>query len=192
MASGLFNSIVFLVCACTALQLDIDTDKAVSQIPRHFLSLGSSPKIPIHDHKTFQQLQTSERFLSLVRGLSPAYWRFGGQEAQRLTFRHEQADCPRKDTNTRRNGIGVDTVQSRQWALCLTAGLFDEIYRLVVKTNNLILFDLNNVERCQNGSWDHRNVWQLINYTTAMGYNVNWQLGNGMEHRHTGIRQELD
>ena len=170
--TSLFGAIILFTCVCNnadQLSIDIDTDNAVFQIPRHFLSLAGTPKTPIHDPEEFHRMLNSERFLALVRGLSPSYWRYGGREAQSVTFHYSQSDCP------------SDGEKKREISLCLTAKIFDEIYGLAMKTKTMLIYDLNDLARLENGTWDSRNVRELVNYTIAMNYNVTWQLGNGME-----------
>ncbi|XP_062518770.1 heparanase-like isoform X2 [Corticium candelabrum] len=180
--ASLFIRATFLVCFCTAQLLDIDTDKPAFHIPRHFVSLSSSPKtIIVHNSKMLRRMINSEVFQSLIRGLSPAYWRLGGREALLVTFANQSDDCPPPHYGSENSSDGdTNSVEAtkRKIPLCLTSTIFDELYRLTMTTSNLLLFDLNDRVRFGDGSWDYRNVRKLVDYVMEKRYNVSWQLGN--------------
>ncbi|XP_062515095.1 heparanase-like isoform X2 [Corticium candelabrum] len=166
----LISTAIFSVCS--SFQLVVETKLGVFAIPRHFLSIASSPKTPCHDRNEFQKILHSGRFTSLVRGLSPAYWRVGGTEGQEVSYYSTQSEC---------KSAGIENGEHMKKdfePLCLTQIEWDELNGLVVKTNTTLLFDLSNIKRHKDGTWNYSNVEKLLNYSAAKGYNIAWQLGN--------------
>jgi heparanase 1 len=168
----LFSSVIlFIFCVYIStgqLDVSIDTSKEVFRIPRHFVSFAEGLDTPLLNHEKFELVMlNSEKFAMLVRGLSPSYWRYGGREAQSVAFHYSQSDCPAE--------LGK---RNRNTPLCLTAKVFDEMYSLTMKTNSMLMLDLNNRVRLEDGSWNSTNVRTLMDYVKAMKYNVTWELGN--------------
>jgi hypothetical protein len=167
----LFLFICVYIIDADQVDVSINTNKEVFRIPRHFLSFAASLKTPVLNPTEFQFMLNSEKFAVLVKGLSPSYWRYGGLAAQSIAFHYNQTDCVTELMLARME-------KKRDTPLCLTAKILDEIYSLAVKTNSMLILDLNNRVRLEDGSWNSANVRELVEYATAKKYNITWQLGN--------------
>ena len=116
---------------------------------------------------------TSPRVINMARALSPALLRIGGTSQDFVIFSEDSLHKPDND-NRKSSGLlrSNFTMNISEWTA------INEFVRLVGWD---IIFGLNVLLRQHwpNGSWDSTNAELLMDYTSAKGYTVNWELGNG-------------
>ena len=112
------------------------------------------------------------RVLSMAKGLAPCMLRVGGTDADFLLF--ESSNGSRKDADSKhQNPSGNFSMDGNQW---------DRVNAFAAKVGWNLVFGLNALLRkpWPVGNWDFQNALTLIRYTMSKGYNVSWELANGM------------
>lgn len=119
----------------------------------------------------------SEGVINMGKALAPALLRIGGTSEDFVIFKY-QADS--NDTQgIVKNRLHVKAHRSN---ITLTASQWDAINEFTQTVGWDLIFGLNVFLRnpWPNGSWDTTNAEELMRYSISKGYDINWELGNGM------------
>ena len=103
---------------------------------------------------------TAPRIINMAKALVPAMLRVGGTSGDFVIF--EESTELIQESNF--------TMNTTEW---------DAVNMFVETVGWDIIFGLNVLLRI-NGSWDSADAEELMMYTTSKGYQVNWELGNGI------------
>ena len=153
----------------TVLHVSINSKNEVARVDTGFLSFTTETgrfmrgQIPYHTRHHKKQ----QRFFALCQGLSlqnefpSAYWRIGGRKSSELVFREHSNE----NFNPEKNSFNT-----HDW---------DELHTFARKLNWTVNFAINGLLRNGDGSWNSTNAEELLKYTKAKGYNVNFDLGKG-------------
>ena len=135
---------------------------------------------------------TSPRVINMAKALYPAMLRVGGTAGDFIIFendsgRHQGARVHRAknecdDTTSTNKPPAECELQSQSSNFTMNVSEWDAVNEFVRAVGWDFIFGLNLLLRkpWPNGTWDSSNAEQLLTYTTSKGYNVNWELGNGM------------
>jgi heparanase 1 len=108
------------------------------------------------------------RLDTMVKGLTPAYLRIGGSEADKIYYAMQDTSSVQPNAPAGYKSV----MTARQW---------DEINAFASRNGLKLVFTLNAgpASRKADGSWDGTNAAELLKYTAEHGYNVSlWELGN--------------
>lgn len=141
--------------------VSINLNQSVFTVSKKFLSVAITVGL-IREHWPHISF-TSEKFLTLAKGLSPAFLRVGGTTEDFLIY----------DDSTGFNKFKNFT------NFTITHKDFDKIHLLSSKANWDVLFGLNVLLRQKDGSWNASNPKQIMQYVADNGYHFGWELGNG-------------
>ncbi|KAM8939363.1 heparanase [Pelodytes ibericus] len=163
-------------------------------------SLASEPK-----YITFLG---SQRLITLTKGLSPAYLRFGGTKSDFLLFDPVQNSSveekiywgqkPKRVDNLcdgRNLPSVVEQKLHSQWPsqerlilketlkqefknTTITGSTVDLLYRFANCSGLNLIFSLNALLREKNNEWNSSNAKLLIDYCSSKNYTLSWELGN--------------
>ena len=114
--------------------------------------------------------------MNMGKALAPAMLRIGGTDQDYLLFNETTGtwSYPHYNQQPRLSSDHENyTMSAEQW---------DTINQYALATGWDIIFGLNVFLRnpWPQGDWDTTNTEQLMNYTISKGYQVNWELGNGI------------
>lgn len=124
--------------------------------------------------------------MKTVSALSPAYLRIGGNKADNLIF--TLGGKPYKVHFNWEIDGGECTYNpdfcfmAPKINFTMNAVEWLKLNRVAEKTNMDLIFDINALRRFENGSWDSSNAKTLIEFSSNHNLNVNWELGNGIDH----------
>ena len=108
---------------------------------------------------------TAPKVLNMAKALHPAMLRVGGTSEDFIIFENGQSQA----------GVNLSnyTMNTTQW---------DAVNKFVQAVGWDFIFGLNILLRkpWPNGTWDSSNAEELMSYTHSKGYQVNWELGNGI------------
>ncbi|KAM4708435.1 heparanase [Discoglossus pictus] len=187
------------------LKLNLESSVRSSLDPRFLsvtidASLASEPK--------YIAFLSSQKLITLTRGLSPAYLRFGGTKSDFLLFdplknasleeriywdqQHNQ-DGPLCDQ--RNLPPVVEKVLRAQWPskeqlilkeyfqnsyrnTTITKSTMDLLYKFANCSGLHLIFGLNALLREGHDEWNNSNAKLLIDYCSSKRYNMSWELGN--------------
>ena len=141
--------------------VSINLNQSVFTVSKKFLSVAITVGL-IREHWPHISF-TSEKFLTLAKGLSPAFLRVGGTAEDFLIY----------DDSTGLNKYKNFT------NFTITHKDLDKIHLLSSKANWDVLFGLNVLLRQKDGSWNASNPKQIMQYVADSGYHFGWELGNG-------------
>ncbi|XP_075461658.1 heparanase isoform X1 [Ascaphus truei] len=163
-------------------------------------SLASQPK--------YIAFLGSQKLITLTKGLSPAYLRFGGTKSDFLLFDPlQKASLEEKifwdlQTNQAANLCGLRNLPSHveqmlrsQWPsqeqiilketfqkdyknTTITKSTVDMLYRFANCSELHLIFGLNALLRKEQNEWNSSNAQLLIDYCSSKKYNLSWELGN--------------
>ncbi|XP_071971961.1 heparanase isoform X1 [Engystomops pustulosus] len=161
-------------------------------------SLASEPK--------YIAFLGSQKLITLTKGLSPAFLRFGGTKSDFLFFDPTRNSSVEENITWSRPGKqdvckGSDVHSSEQqklWALwpaqeqailkedfyetyknaTITKHTIDLLYRFAKCSGLHLIFGLNALVRNKNAHWNSSNAKLLIDYCDSKKYNLSWELGN--------------
>ena len=121
---------------------------------------------------------TSPRVVNMAKALSPAMLRVGGTSEDFILFENKEIDKGNNPTGC----AGEPCLPKPQRNFTLNTTQWDEVNTFVIAASWDFIYGLNILLRhpWPNGSWDSSNAEQLMDYTVSKGYQVNWELGNGM------------
>ena len=166
----------------------MDLETPLTQVSDQFLSVALG--IGALESKWHNLVLSSPLLLNLARALAPAVLRVGGRREDFILFnRTSQPQIPRIETDSialnghslglmSRTNVGFGgpipdsnyTMNSTKW---------DFINKFVTSVGWDLVFGLNVFLR-ENGAWNSSNAEQLMRYSKMKGYDVSWELGNGM------------
>uniref|UniRef100_A0A3Q2ZKJ4 Heparanase 2 (inactive) n=1 Tax=Hippocampus comes TaxID=109280 RepID=A0A3Q2ZKJ4_HIPCM len=176
--------------------LDVNTRSPTRVLSENFLSLQLDPSIISDGWLVFL---SSKRLVTLARGLSPAFLRFGGKRTDFLQFNNQknlakyrgpgpdyylknyddvifscQHICMHKDCKTRHT-TNVDLQ-----LLCgfLPARSLDKLYNFADCAGLHLILGLNALHRNPDNSWNTSSTLTLLKYSAGKKYNISWELGN--------------
>uniref|UniRef100_A0A8C5M216 Heparanase n=1 Tax=Leptobrachium leishanense TaxID=445787 RepID=A0A8C5M216_9ANUR len=160
-------------------------------------SLVSNPK--------YIEFLWSQKLITLARGLSPAYLRFGGTKSDFLLFDPESNVLSKEslywnkttDQDSCDGDLPFELQQTlmSQWPLqerrileeannnkytnsTITRSTIDLLYRFANCSNLHLIYGLNALLRKENGEWNSSNAKLLIDYCASKNYSMSWELGN--------------
>ncbi|XP_072261577.1 heparanase [Pyxicephalus adspersus] len=162
-------------------------------------SLASEPK-----YITFLR---SQKLITLTRGLSPAFLRFGGTQSDFLFFDPEKNPFEKenlfRDFNLRNQAnkceenkaLYVQNKLQDQWIFqeqiilkgeflkkyknsTITKETIDLLYGFANCSGLHLIFGLNALLRNAHDQWNSSNAKLLIDYCASRKYNLSWELGN--------------
>lgn len=162
-------------------------------------SLASEPK--------YIAFLGSQKLITLTRGLSPAFLRFGGTKSDFLFFEPEKNASEEKiifwekSTNQANKcyeykvPLSVQHKLQAQWPIqeqiilteeflkryknsTITKETIDLLYRFANCSGLHLIFGLNALLRNIHDQWNSSNAKLLIDYCASRKYNMSWELGN--------------
>ncbi|CAN2390130.1 heparanase activity, partial [Pristimantis euphronides] len=161
-------------------------------------SLASEPK--------YIAFLGSQKLITLTRGLSPAFLRFGGTKSDFLFFDPTQNasieeniswNLPVKQDVCHGSKVPSSVLQKlrSQWSAqeqvilkeafsdiyknaTITKHTIDLLYRFANCSGLHLIFGLNALVRNKNDHWNSSNAKLLIDYCDSKKYNLSWELGN--------------
>ncbi|XP_069832823.1 heparanase [Dendropsophus ebraccatus] len=161
-------------------------------------SLASEPK--------YIAFLGSQKLITLTRGLSPAFLRFGGTKSDFLFFDPSEAASIEENLTWNLlvkqdvcDGSKVPfSVQQKLWSqwplqeqnilreafsdtyknATITKHTIDLLYRFANCSGFHLIFGLNALVRNKNDHWNSSNAKLLINYCNSKKYIMSWELGN--------------
>ncbi|XP_075705933.1 heparanase [Rhinoderma darwinii] len=185
------------------LQLQLKTSSRTSLNPRFLsvtidASLASEPK--------YIAFLGSQKLITLTRGLSPAFLRFGGTKSDFLFF-DPVRNASREENIIWNLTVKQDVCDGRklpfsvqqklwsQWSVqeqailkqaytetyknsTITKHTVDLLYRFANCSNLHLIFGLNALVRNRDDHWNSSNAKLLIDYCDSKEYNLSWELGN--------------
>ncbi|XP_063281413.1 heparanase [Pelobates fuscus] len=186
------------------LTLDLKSRSRVS-LNQRFLSvtidasLASRPK--------YIAFLGSQKLITLTRGLSPAYLRFGGTKSDFLLFDpfsygsveeniywdqkpNQENLCDGRDLPhvveqnlqyqwpSEERLIQQEENKEKYQNSTITRSTLDLLYRFANCSGLHLIFGLNALLRKENDVWNSTNAKLLIDYCSSKNYNLSWELGN--------------
>ncbi|XP_055955938.1 heparanase-like [Patella vulgata] len=153
---------IFLVFTynVSCITIDLESAQAVRNVSSKFVGVTLDAGLIGKRWKTFNF--TSQKVLTLAKGMSPSYLRIGGTAGDRMIFNmtHDQRNSP----NHRHYAMKV-----ADW---------DNLNHLVMNAGLDLIFNFNVLLR-KNGHWDPTNAKELLEYTVKQGYKpAGYELGN--------------
>ncbi|XP_046553600.1 heparanase-like isoform X8 [Haliotis rubra] len=141
------------------VNVTVSTTQAVSIIDDLFVGVTlDSGLLPTSQHWKGLDFN-SQKVQTLAKGLSPCYLRIGGTEGDSLTF----------------DPTGHGTVDINR---AFTGATWDAVNTFVQDVDWKLIFGLNALKR-KDGHWDPTNAKELLQYTSAKGYQLaGLELGN--------------
>ncbi|KAH9642352.1 hypothetical protein HF086_004884 [Spodoptera exigua] len=161
--------------------ITIDEKQVVTSIiPDDFLSIGiDTSEIEHYDKIEFGK----PRLRQLAAALAPARLRLGGTMSDRLIFSENDIvasceHCP-KDSHSKSACSAVRKLCKHKHLpfFIMTGKKWSEINEFCKATKNKLLFAFNVLLRDDHG-WYDQNAKDLLEYSKAKHFNVDWQLGN--------------
>ena len=141
--------------------ISINLNRSVFTVSERFLSVAIDSNV-MKDHWQFVNL-TSAKFFTLAKGLSPAFLRIGGTNADFVIY-DDSLDFQKFKNHTN---------------FTITHEDLDIIHMLASKAGWNVLFGLNVLLREPDGSWNASNAKKIMQYVAEHGYHFGWELGNG-------------
>ncbi|XP_055955935.1 heparanase-like [Patella vulgata] len=150
--------LVFILLVFTynvsCITIDLESAQAVRNVSSKFVGVTLDSGLIVQRWKTFNL--TSQKVLTLAKGISPSYLRIGGTACDRLVF-------------NRTNDHAYHPLTVADW---------DNLNHFVMNAGWDLIFDFNLFLR-KNGNWDPSNAIELLEYTVKQGYKpAGYELGN--------------
>lgn len=145
--------------------ISINLNRSVFTVSERFLSVAIDSNV-MKNHWQYVNL-TSAKFFTLAKGLSPAFLRIGGTNAD-FEIYDDSLDFQKFKNNTN---------------FTITHEDLDMIHMLASKAGWNVLFGLNVLLRKHDGSWNASNAKKIMQYVAEHGYHFGWELGNGKVYR---------
>ncbi|XP_041715408.1 inactive heparanase-2-like [Coregonus clupeaformis] len=185
----------------TLILLDVNTRSPVQVLNDNFLSLQLDPSI-IQDG--WLDFLSSKRLVTLARGLSPAYLRFGGKRTDFLQFHNlknlakfrgpgpdyylknyeDAGQPPRHDAGAAEREGSSDASRPPQGAALQhlqqhhNNRSLDKLYNFAECAGLHLVLGLNALQRNPDSSWNSSSALSLLKYSAGKKYNISWELGN--------------
>ena len=141
--------------------VNIKTRKEIARIEEHFVSICLTWRTILEWNFNYT---TEKRIITLMKALSPAYVRIGGDRSQFVLFQAV------KGKENKLLGIKTFNISGEE---------LDRINWVTEMAGLKVIFSLNFFKRFVNGSWDPSNALKVIKYVAERGYKFKWELGNG-------------
>nr|CAI5859857.1 unnamed protein product [Callosobruchus analis] len=142
-----------------------------------FLSIGLDCFVIATGFKGFNT--SSPKLAKMMRYLSPAYLRIGGNLADRLLFSPESEETYKYAENFYK---GIADEYDIDYRLApnytMTGTQWTNLVKLSQKADLDVIFDLNSLLRQEDGEWDYHNAETLIEFSQNNSLKLNWELGN--------------
>jgi len=108
--------------------------------------------------------------INMAKGLMPAYIRISGPECNNFKFQGSEDVSKSSQTHPVRQGRNNITITGWHWS---------QLNEFIAKTGLDLIVGLNVMNR-KHGSWDLSNTLDLISYSDKHGYDMAFQIGNGL------------
>ena len=168
-----------LLCLCSAeiesqslqqqASIGVNLDDVLHSVSEQFLSVTLDAGNIRYNWTIINS--TAPRVLSMAKGLAPSMLRVGGTEEDFLLFGSSNSES--YADSERENAFSNFSMDGSQW---------DRVNAFAAQVGWDLIFGLNDLLRkpWPSGNWDFQNALTLIKYTMSKGYNVSWELANGM------------
>ncbi|XP_050301620.1 heparanase-like [Anthonomus grandis grandis] len=111
----------------------------------------------------FSDFNLSDPYLtSLVKHLSPMYFRVGGTYADRIVFSDDVSSFGK---------VGLADIT-------FLASDYLKLYQFTQNAEVQLIYDLNSLLRNEDGTWNSSNAAEMIKFSSDHQMNVVWELGN--------------
>lgn len=144
----------FQVKGETSVVVKLSTQRLLRTTSERFLSVTLGVSAHRYGWRT---LKTIPKMVSLARELTPAHLRVGGTTQDFLHWNESG-----KDLN------------------CFNATQLKRLHTFARSAELDVIFGVPALPRKGDGSWDPTNALELFKYVEEKGYEMNWELGNGM------------
>ena len=144
-------------------QIVLDTSSPQHEVDDDFLSVTIDAGAI---ERNFSDIDfKSAKVINLSKALVPVFLRVGGTSGDFLIFGTVESIKLRRDQRSN---------------FTMTKEQFDAINDFVDEVGWRLIFGFNQLLRQSNGQWDSSNAELLIDYSMKKGYEVAWELGNGI------------
>ncbi|XP_050308161.1 heparanase-like [Anthonomus grandis grandis] len=133
-----------------------------------FISLGLDSSVIARGFPHFNM--TDPVLVQMMKYLSPAYLRIGGNQADQIVFLRNADGTSGEDVH------GQYSNSSNEYYLKAPDWL--SLYNTVTSANLNIIYDLNSLLRNEDGAWNATNAIEMLEFSKEHGLFVNWELGN--------------
>lgn len=141
--------------------ISINLNRSVFTVNERFLSVAIDSNVMKHH---WQEVNfTSAKFFTLANGLSPAFLRIGGTNADFVIYD---------------DSLGLQKFKNFT-NFTITHEDLDIIHMVASKAGWDVIFGLNVLLRQPDGSWNASNAKKIMQYVAEHGYHFGWELGNG-------------
>ena len=158
------------------VSVSVNLEKASYTVSNQFLSVT----IDSHSiqYNWYNLNFKSPRLINMGKALAPAMLRIGGTDQDYLLFN----ETTETDSYPHYGQQSLERLSSDHENYTMSTEQWDAINQYVQTTGWDIIFGLNVFLRnpWPQGNWDTTNAEQLMGYTISKGYQVNWELGNGI------------
>uniref|UniRef100_A0A8C6ULX8 Heparanase 2 n=1 Tax=Neogobius melanostomus TaxID=47308 RepID=A0A8C6ULX8_9GOBI len=181
----------------TLVLLDVNARSPIRVLNDNFLSLQLDPSI-IKDG--WLDFLSSKRLVTLARGLSPAYLRFGGKRTDFLHFNNQKnlakfrgpGDIALDNQNgckvanhpdimlelQREKAASTQLVLLKEQLSNIYTRSLDKLYNFADCTGLHLVLGLNALQRNPDNSWNTSSTLSLLKYGAGKKYSISWELGN--------------
>ncbi|XP_070206938.1 hyaluronoglucuronidase-like [Littorina saxatilis] len=144
----------------------VNLQQSVNQISSHFVGVTIDAAL-IHDK--WRKLDfSSKRVQNMAKALTPSFFRLGGTSADSLTYVLYNGQNSTPPTQ-----LGSHVPAN------LTAEAWETINEFTKEVGWDLIFDLNALKRNADGSWNHDNARQLLQFSADRNYTIaGFELGN--------------
>ena len=158
----------------------VHLDDYTNEVSDQFLSVTLDASAIVDNWKLLNF--TSPRVINMAKALYPAMLRVGGTNGDFIIFGTDSEGHQCDDTTSTNKPPTECELQSQFSNFTMNVSQWDAVNEFVRAVGWDFIFGLDLLLRkpWPNGFWDSSNAEQLLTYTTSKGYNVNWELGNGM------------
>ncbi|KAK6174488.1 hypothetical protein SNE40_017755 [Patella caerulea] len=160
--------LLLLIAMTSCIMVDVTSAPAVQNISSMFVGVTIDLHVMRDGWRTMDF--SSQKMLTLAKGLAPCYLRVGGTGADFLIFNRTQERQSKRKTNRDIDPVSLDFSMSvLDW---------DTLNQFVQQAGWELIFGLNALLRA-NGRWDPTNAIKLLKYTIEKGYKpAAYELGN--------------
>ena len=157
-------------------EISVELSQAIANVSEEFLSV-TIDCCAIRYHWSIIDFSAS-RVVNMAKALSPLLLRVGGTDGDFVIFESGSE----KQRMSGRFADTIDCFPTTHTNFTMNTSEWDVLNVFVKAANWEIIYGLNVLlrEPWPKGKWDSSNAVELMKYSTSKGYNVNWELGNGM------------
>lgn len=160
--------------------IQVDLEHVVNEVSDQFLSVTIDAGAIQTNWEIINF--TSPRVVNMAKALSPAMLRVGGTSEDFIIFTNTTSTKGVLDITKNCAEARSPTCRMEQHSnFTMNITQWDAVNEFVRRVGWDFIFGLNELLRSPwpNGTWDSSNAEELMDYNTAKGYRVNWELGNG-------------